>query len=100
MSQSINEANKSSSKISITNMKPIISTEELVRLPVDELLVHLDSSQSGLSSQQAAERLEAFGRNVLAQEHKHSAIREFFNRFKSPLVIILLIAGIISGFLG
>jgi len=80
-------------------MKPVLGTEDLVRLPIDELLLHLDTSQSGLSSEQAEERLEVFGTNELARGHKHSALKEFLLHFKSPLVIILLIAGIISGFL-
>jgi P-type Mg2+ transporter len=69
-------------------------------LPTDELLTRLKTSTEGLTSEDAAERLETYGRNELAREHKHSAIKEFLLHFKSPLVIILLIAGSISGFLG
>ena len=53
-----------------------------------------------ITSEQAIENLETYGPNELAREHKHSAIKEFLLHFKSPLVIILLIAGIITGILG
>jgi P-type Mg2+ transporter len=82
-----------------TTMKPPVTSEELVTLPIDELFIQLNTTQQGLSSEQATERLETYGRNELAKEHKHSTIKEFLSHFKSPLVIILLIAAIISGFL-
>ncbi|MCL4429839.1 MAG: cation-transporting P-type ATPase [Chloroflexi bacterium] len=99
MADLTNEGKTSSNDRPVAAMKPVLGTEELVRLPIEELLLHLDTSQSGLSSEQAVERLEVYGTNELARGHKHSAIKEFLLHFKSPLVIILLIAGVISGFL-
>jgi len=84
----------------VTNMKPALSTEEIASLSSEEVVKYFNTSQNGLSSEQAAERLEYYGPNELARQHKHSAIKEFLLHFKSPLVIILLIAGIVSGFLG
>ncbi len=82
-------------------VQPILSTEEILSLPAEELLNRLKTStETGLSSGKAQERFEKFGANELAREHKHSAIKEFFQHFKSPLVIILMIAGLISGILG
>ncbi|MDT8782157.1 MAG: magnesium-translocating P-type ATPase [Candidatus Bathyarchaeota archaeon] len=81
-------------------MKPALSTEEIASLSSEEVVKYFNTSQNGLSSEQAAERLEYYGPNELARQHKHSAIKEFLLHFKSPLVIILLIAGIVSGFLG
>ncbi len=77
----------------------ILSSEDSVSLSIQDLMAQLNTSPQGLNSEQAAERLEIYGQNELAHEHKHSAIKEFLLHFKSPLVIILLIAGIISGFL-
>jgi Mg2+-importing ATPase len=77
----------------------ILSSEELLSLPVEELISRLNTAQSGLSSQRAEERLELFGPNELAKRKKHSALFQFLMNFKSPLVIILMIAGLISGFL-
>jgi Mg2+-importing ATPase len=55
---------------------------------------------NGLTSEEAENRLEVYGRNELAKKHKRSVIVEFFLHFKSPLVIILMVAGLISGILG
>ncbi len=84
----------------IAKVQPMLTSEDMVGLPTEELMARLNGSLQGLSSEQAAERLEVYGPNELAREHRHSAIKEFLSHFKSPLVIILLIAGIISGILG
>lgn len=81
------------------NIKPAASPDEYVTLPTNELFSRLHTSVYGLSSEEAEERLEIFGKNELAREHKHSAVKEFLSHFKSPLVIILLIAGSVSGLL-
>jgi Mg2+-importing ATPase len=67
---------------------------------VDDLLPRLNSSLDGLSLEEAESRLEVYGRNELAKKHKHSLLVDFLLHFKSPLVIILIVAGLISGFLG
>jgi Mg2+-importing ATPase len=76
------------------------STEELLSLPTEELFARLNTSLSGLSSEEAEERLRIYGYNELAKKKKRTAIVNFLSHFKSPLIIILLIAGLISGFLG
>jgi Mg2+-importing ATPase len=76
------------------------STEELLSLPTDEVLARLKTSLSGLSSEEAEERLRIYGYNELAKRKKRTAIVNFLSHFRSPLIIILLIAGLISGFLG
>src|SRR5512136_2061930 len=60
----------------------------------------MNTSTTGLSSQEAEERLEVYGRNELAKKKKRTGILDFLSRFKSPLVIILMIAGAISAALG
>ena len=89
-----------SSNPSVATMQPPLTSEEMVSLPIEDLMVRLKASPQGLSTEQAAEHLEVYGRNELAREHQHHAIQEFLLHFKSPLVIILLIAGIISGYFG
>jgi Mg2+-importing ATPase len=73
---------------------------EVGDLPVEDLLVRLESSKSGLTSREAENRLKIYGYNELAKRKKRRVIVEFLSRFKSPLVAILLIAGLISGFTG
>ncbi|MEM2118120.1 MAG: magnesium-translocating P-type ATPase [Candidatus Bathyarchaeia archaeon] len=76
------------------------STEELLSLPIDELLARLNTSMSGLSSEEVEERLRTYGYNELAKRKKRTDIINFLSHFRSPLIIILLIAGLIAGFLG
>jgi Mg2+-importing ATPase len=73
---------------------------EVGDLSVEELLARLESSKSGLTSREAENRLKIYGYNELAKRKKRRVIVEFLSRFKSPLVAILLIAGLISGFTG
>lgn len=77
-----------------------LSTEEMLGLSVDELLAYLSASSSGLASDEVEKRLKAFGPNELAKRKKRTAIVDFFFHFRSPLIIILLFAGLISGFSG
>jgi Mg2+-importing ATPase len=77
-----------------------LTTNEILGKPVEELLSRLNSSINGLSVEEAENRLEVYGKNELAKKHRRSAVFEFLLHFKSPLVIILMIAALISGILG
>jgi Mg2+-importing ATPase len=76
------------------------SIEELLTLPIDELLSRLRTSSAGLSSEEVERRLEIFGYNELVIKKKRAAVIDFLSHFLSPLIIILLIAGVISGLFG
>ncbi|MEM3403235.1 MAG: magnesium-translocating P-type ATPase [Nitrososphaeria archaeon] len=76
------------------------TTEELLTLPTDELLARLNTSLSGLKSEEAEKRIGIYGYNELAKKRKRTAIVNFLSHFRSPLTIILLLAGLIAGFLG
>lgn len=77
-----------------------LDARELLSLPVDELLAKLGTSSSGLSSQEAERRLEIFGPNELVRRKRRAAILEFLSHFRSPLLMILMLAGLVSGLLG
>lgn len=65
-----------------------------------ELIVELDTSPEGISSQEAERRLVLYGPNdVTADKRKPSWVR-FLQRFRNPLVIILLVASAISAATG
>ncbi|MEM3463988.1 MAG: cation-transporting P-type ATPase, partial [Candidatus Bathyarchaeia archaeon] len=76
------------------------STEEFLTLPVEELLSRLKTSLNGLSSEEVERRLEVFGYNELVRRKRRAIVIDFLSHFKSPLIIILLIAGLVSGFFG
>lgn len=75
-------------------------TKELLALPIGQLLVRLDTSWSGLTSQEAERRLKIYGYNELAKRKKRAIVIQFLLHFRNPLVILLLVAGLISGFSG
>ncbi len=55
--------------------------------------------EKGLSSAEAAKRLEENGRNKLAAAKKKSVFRRFLEQLADPMIIILIIAAAISGVL-
>jgi Mg2+-importing ATPase len=69
-------------------------------LPADEVLSRLGSSATGLTTEEAESRLETYGPNEIAKKERGSSFIEFLSHFKSPLVIILIVAAIVAGILG
>lgn len=69
-------------------------------LSVEDVLARLGSCTDGLASQEAAQRLVANGPNELKEGKRISAWQIFLGQFKSLIVWILIVAGIISGVLG
>lgn len=64
------------------------------------LLQQLQTSENGLTSDQARDRLAANGPNEPAAPHRTGAVRAIILLLANPLVLILLIAAIVSAFLG
>ena len=62
----------------------------------DQVLDAVGASPTGLSSAEAEQRLQKFGKNALAEAKKKSVPVVFLEQFKDLLVIILIIAAIIS----
>ncbi len=69
-------------------------------LEPDRLMKLLEASASGLSSAEAAARLTRVGRNTLASRSSGSALAVFARQFRSPLVLILVFAAVVSAFVG
>lgn len=63
---------------------------------LNELYEVLGSSPQGLSSQEADEKLEEFGKNELKEKAKKSNLSRFLDQFKDMMIIILLIAALVS----
>jgi Mg2+-importing ATPase len=78
----------------------LIETQDVLSLPADELLKRLGTSAEGLSGEEAEKRLETYGSNEVARRGKRPAVLEFLFHFRSPVTIILMIAAVISGFVG
>ncbi len=65
-----------------------------------EALAKLDATEKGLSQAEAAKRLTQFGPNELQAADHVSAWRILAGQFKNVLILILLGAALLSGFLG
>jgi P-type Mg2+ transporter len=78
----------------------LISSEGVLSLTSDEILRRLNTSISGLSTEEAEKQLEIYGSNEISSRKQTPIIIEFLSHLKSPLVIILVIAAIVSGVLG
>jgi len=61
------------------------------------VLKALDSTISGLTSQEVEKRQLAHGRNKLAEPKKVSMFTRFFKQLANPMIIVLLIAAALSG---
>ncbi|MBQ8379183.1 MAG: HAD-IC family P-type ATPase, partial [Clostridia bacterium] len=64
---------------------------------VDAVISHLQSSENGLSAQEAKARLNRYGYNKLKETNKKSKLSKFIDQFKDMMIIILIIAAIFSG---
>ena len=73
--------------------------EKYYRLPLQKVLESVESSQKGLTQQQAQQRLHKYGKNVLQESKKKNTFVIFLEQFKDFLVIILIVAGLLSLFL-
>jgi Ca2+-transporting ATPase len=67
---------------------------------VEDALAHLATASLGLSGGEAVQRLHVYGPNELTSLTRESAWRTFAAQFKNALIVILLCATVISGFLG
>ena len=72
------------------NMKEYLSS-------LEEVLKEQNSSQEGLSTGEAQERLSKYGKNELEKGKKTSLIQRFLKELADPMIIILIVAAIISG---
>ncbi len=69
--------------------RPYLETAEAV-------LKETGSAEGGLTSAEAAARLESDGPNKLIEAKKRSNILRFFDQMKDPMIIILLVAALLS----
>ncbi len=61
-----------------------------------EVLQRLNSSPTGLSEDEAAERIQKYGPNEVAQEKKHGWLSRIWLAVRNPLVILLTVLAIIT----
>ncbi len=86
-------------------MRPVVLPFEQNSTPWSLPVKHIEerlgvSAATGLSSGDAQERLSRFGRNQIAVAKRISSWSRFFGQFKSPVVMVLLVATGVSAAVG
>src|SRR5262245_9616141 len=67
---------------------------------VADTLRLLETSDSGLASEEAIRRLQSYGENIFERRRADSAAIIFFRQFKDFMVLLLLAASLVSGAIG
>ena len=73
---------------------------ELCSCPEADCLRELDTTATGLSSEEAEWRLKEYGLNILAKVEPHPLLMDFLHRVEDPLVIQLLIICAVAAWMG
>ena len=68
-------------------------------ISADEMLQKLQSAKDGLSSDEAQQRLEQYGVNLLKPRKRKDALALLLVQFGNPIILILLFATVLSFFL-
>ncbi len=66
----------------------------------DDVLLELDVTHEGLTSQEAQERLKKYGYNELVAKKRKSALSMFLGEFKDIFILLLIAATIFSAIIG
>ena len=67
-------------------------------LDTDAVLTKLNASLNGLTTAQASQRLQEYGRNSLQGKSKITPLKMLLGQFKSPIILILIFATLVSAF--
>ncbi|HYF31717.1 MAG TPA: cation-translocating P-type ATPase [Chitinophagaceae bacterium] len=69
-------------------------------LDIQQVFQQTNSSEKGLSASAAAERLQEHGPNELVEKAKKSPLIIFLGQFKDFMILVLIAAAVVSGFVG
>ena len=68
--------------------------------PTDQLMAQWRTSPQGLASATVSERRRQYGPNELVEKEKKSPLLMFFAQFKDVMILILIAAAVLAGFVG
>jgi len=77
----------------------VVDTDSFWSHSVADEIARLEAAPGGLTSEQAAQRLTRFGPNVLAERRRLGNVGLFLAQFRSPIILILMAAAVLSAFL-
>ena len=66
---------------------------------IDDTLQQLGSQQSGITREEAEQRLQQFGPNRLTEPRRRGVIQRFLLQFHNVLIYVLMVAGVVTALL-
>ena len=69
-------------------------------IEADEVLQRLESSAQGLTAAVAQQRLAEYGPNIIPEKKRRSLFKILLGQFSDFMILVLLAAALISGFIG
>jgi Ca2+-transporting ATPase len=82
------------------SVSPQIESTDWHTLSAEEIMGHLKVHENGLTSIEAGERLVQYGPNQLTEAPRPTFLALFWGQLNNFIVILLIVASIISAFLG
>src|SRR5512143_3308556 len=89
-----------SARKQIQQTEPTAALESYWTLTANQLLSALHTTLNGLQHTDAENRIKQYGPNTLKAQRQTTAFALLLSQFKSPLVLILIFASIVSAFVG
>ncbi|ERL64178.1 cation-translocating P-type ATPase [Schleiferilactobacillus shenzhenensis] len=74
--------------------------EKFYNQSIDTVRKELDTAVDGLTPQDADRRFQEYGPNALAEGKRKTNFQRFIDQFKDFMIIVLLVAALVSGFVG
>jgi len=65
-------------------------------VPVEDIFSEYETDESGLTDEQAAEKLKKYGTNTIEGKKQKSLLRLFIDQINNPIIFLLIVAVIIS----
>ncbi|MGG7056478.1 cation-transporting P-type ATPase [Nitrosomonas sp. ANs5] len=84
----------------MTENHKIISTQPWHAHATNEVLDHFESDPRGLTQEEAAHRLDTYGRNRLKPAQRRGPFKRFLVQFHNVLIYVLLAAAAVTAMLG
>lgn len=82
------------------HFKERMLSEPVWALDAEEVVKLVESSREGITEEEAAARLAAFGRNTLPERSGATRLKIVVRQFTSPLILILVGAGVVTFAIG
>ena len=80
--------------------KALAALEAYWTLTAEQLIAALHTTNNGIQQTDAESRIKQYGLNALKAQRQTTAFGLLLSQFKSPLVLILIFASIVSAFVG